>query len=93
MLAGLPVIAPAEAEEVAAVVEAAGCGALVDTANPAAIAEEVQRMANPIRRAVLGQAGREAALVHFSWAGEAQRLVALYGRLTGFVPRQNARVA
>ena len=93
MLAGLPVIAPAEAEEVAAVIEAAGCGALVDTANPVAIAEEVQRMANPMRRAVLGQAGREAALAHFSWTGEAQRLVALYGRLTGFMPRQNARVA
>ncbi|MCA3274172.1 MAG: glycosyltransferase [Roseomonas sp.] len=93
MLAGLPVIAPTEAEEVAAVIEAAGCGALVDTANPAAIAEEVQRMANPMRRAVLGQAGREAALAQFSWAGEAQRLVALYGRLTGFMPRQNARVA
>ena len=93
MLAGLPVIAPAEAEEVAAVIEAAGCGALVDTANPATIAEEVQRMADPLRRALLGQAGREAALAHFSWAGEAQRLVTLYGRLTGFMPRQNARVA
>lgn len=92
MLAGLPVIAPAEAEEVAAVIEAAGCGALVDTANPVAIAEEVQRMANPMRRAVLGQAGREAALAHFSWTGEAQRLVALYGRLTGFMPRQNTCV-
>jgi glycosyltransferase involved in cell wall biosynthesis len=92
MLAGLPVIAPSDAKEVAAVIEAAGCGALVDTSNPAAIAEEVQRMANPMRRAVLGQAGREAALAHFSWAGEARRLVALYGRLTGFMPRQNARV-
>ncbi|MFN9090431.1 MAG: glycosyltransferase [Alphaproteobacteria bacterium] len=92
MLAGLPVIAPVEAQEVAAVIEAAGCGALVETANPAAIAEEVQRMAKPARRAVLGQAGREAALAHFSWAGEAARLVALYGRLTGFMPRQNARV-
>jgi glycosyltransferase involved in cell wall biosynthesis len=66
---------------------------LVDTANPATIAEEVQRMADPLRRALLGQAGREAALAHFSWAGEAQRLVALYGRLTGVMPRQNARVA
>jgi glycosyltransferase involved in cell wall biosynthesis len=92
MLAGLPVIAPAEAEEVAAVIEAAGCGALVNTANPVAIAKEVRRMANPMRRAVLGQAGREAALAHFSWAGEAARLVALYGRLTGFMPRQNADV-
>ena len=87
MLAGLPVIAPAEAEEVAAVIQAAGCGALVDTADPAAIAAEVQRMADPVRRSVLGQAGRDAALARFAWAGEARRLVALYGRLTGFMPR------
>jgi glycosyltransferase involved in cell wall biosynthesis len=93
MLAGLPVIAPAQAEEVAAVIEAAACGALVDTANPAAIAEEVWLLAQPTRRAVLGRAGREAALAHYSWAGEAARLVALYGRLTGFMPRQNARLA
>lgn len=90
MLVGLPVIAPAEAEEVAAVIEAAGCGALVDSADPAAIAEEVLRLAQPTRRAVLGEAGREAALAHFSWPGEAARLVALYGRLTGFMPRPNA---
>jgi hypothetical protein len=87
MLAGLPVIAPAEAEEVASVIQAAGCGALVDTADPAAIAAEVQRMADPVRRSVLGQAGRDAALARFAWAGEATRLVALYGRLTGFMPR------
>ena len=87
MLAGLPVIAPAEAEEVAAVIQAAGCGALVDAADPAAIAAEVQRMADPVRRSVLGQAGRDAALARFAWAGEATRLVALYGRLTGFMPR------
>jgi glycosyltransferase involved in cell wall biosynthesis len=87
MLAGLPMIAPAEAEEVAAVIQAAGCGALVDTADPAAIAAEVQRLADPVRRSVLGQAGREAALARFAWAGEATRLVAIYGRLTGFMPR------
>jgi hypothetical protein len=78
--------------EVAAVRESVKVLEASHTAS-APIAEEVQRMANPMRRAVLGQAGREAALAQFSWAGEAQRLVALYGRLTGFMPRQNARVA
>jgi len=92
MLAGLPVIAPAEGEEVAAVIRAAGCGALVDTANPAAIAAEVMRMADPMRRAALGRAGREAALARFSWAAEAARLVALYGRLTGFMSRPSSPV-
>lgn len=88
MLAGLPVIAPADGVEVAAVIEAAGCGALVDAADPAAIADEVQRMADPLRRNALGSAGRKAALARFSWDGEAARLVALYDRLTGFGPRQ-----
>jgi glycosyltransferase involved in cell wall biosynthesis len=92
MLAGLPVIAPAEAEEVAAVIEDAACGALVDTADPGAIAAEVARMADPMRRGALGQAGRRAALARFSWAGEAARLVALYGRLTGFMMRPMAGV-
>jgi glycosyltransferase involved in cell wall biosynthesis len=91
MLAGLPVIAPAEAKEVAAVIEDAACGALVDAADPAAIAREVARLADPVRRSALGQAGRRAALARFAWEGEAARLVALYGRLTGFMPRQDAR--
>ena len=38
------------------------------------------------------QAGRRAALARFSWAGEAARLVALYGRLTGFMMRPMAGV-
>jgi glycosyltransferase involved in cell wall biosynthesis len=92
MLAGLPVIAPAGAEEVAAVIEDAVCGALVDASDPGAIAAEVARMADPVRRRVLGQAGRRAALARFSWAAEAARLVALYGRLTGFMPRRMAGV-
>ena len=92
MLAGLPVIAPAEAEEVAAVIENTACGALVDATDPSAIAAEVARMADPVRRSALGQAGRRAALARFSWAAEAARLVALYGRLTGFMPRPMAGV-
>ncbi|MBM3591144.1 MAG: glycosyltransferase [Alphaproteobacteria bacterium] len=90
MLAGLPVIASAEGVEVAAVIREAACGALVDAADPAAIAAEVARMADPVRRSALGQAGRRAAMARFAWAGEAARLVALYGRLTGFIPRPMA---
>jgi glycosyltransferase involved in cell wall biosynthesis len=90
MLAGLPVIASAEGVEVAAVIKDASCGALVDAADPAAIAAEVARMADPVRRSALGQAGRRAALTRFAWEGEAARLVALYGRLTGFMPRPMA---
>ncbi|EFH09310.1 hypothetical protein HMPREF0731_4472, partial [Pseudoroseomonas cervicalis ATCC 49957] len=50
MLAGLPVIAPAFATEVAEVVAEAGNGLLVDSADPAAIARAVAALANPARR-------------------------------------------
>ena len=92
MLAGLPVIASAEGVEVAGVIREAVCGALVDAADPAAIAAEVAHMADPVRRSALGQAGRRAAMARFAWSGEAARLVALYGRLTGFMPRPMAGV-
>jgi glycosyltransferase involved in cell wall biosynthesis len=78
MAAGLPVIAPRFAEEVATVVRAAGCGVLVDEADPAAIAAAVAALAEPARRATLGGAGRRATQGLFSWDGEAARLVGLY---------------
>jgi glycosyltransferase involved in cell wall biosynthesis len=82
MLAGLPVVVPDFATEVAAVVREAGCGEAVDTADPGAIAAAIARLAaDPARRAALGAAGRAAALTRFGWAGEAERLVALYRRL------------
>ncbi len=82
MLAGLPVIAPRFATEVAAIVKATGCGELVDPADPADIAAAIALLADPARRAAMGAAGREAALTRYSWTGEAARLVALYRKLT-----------
>ena len=81
MLAGLPVVVPAFAEEVAAIVRGAGCGEVLDTADPAAVAAALARFADPARRAALAEAGRRAALGRFGWAGEAERLVSLYRRL------------
>jgi glycosyltransferase involved in cell wall biosynthesis len=81
MLAGLPVIAPAFAEEVAAVLRAAGCGVLVDSADPRAIAAAVEALADPARRAALGAAGRAAALGEFGWAAQGQVLVGLHAAL------------
>ncbi|WP_159999524.1 glycosyltransferase [Roseomonas sp. 18066] len=81
MLAGLPVIAPAFATEVAGIVNGAGNGLLVDSADPAAIAAAVAELASPARRSLLAGRGREAALGRFGWAAEAERLVALYRQL------------
>jgi glycosyltransferase involved in cell wall biosynthesis len=78
MLAGLPVIAPDFAEEVAAVVRETGCGILVDTADPGTIANAVRSLRDPKRRAEMGAAGRAAALGRYGWGGEADRLIALY---------------
>jgi len=80
MLAGLPVIAPDFATEVAAVVRDSGCGLLVNTACPRAIAAAVETLRDPALRARMGAAGR-AALGRYGWAAEAERLTGLYGRL------------
>ncbi|WP_338664344.1 glycosyltransferase [Pararoseomonas sp. SCSIO 73927] len=81
MLAGLPVVVPNFAEEVAEVVRETGCGVLVNTADPDTVAEAVRALADPDLRAEMGAAGRAAALGRYGWAGEAARLVALYEEL------------
>lgn len=78
MAAGLPVIAPCFAGEVAGVVRAAGCGLLVDTGDPAAIAGAVAALSDPARRNALGEAGWRAARGPYAWEGEAARLAGLY---------------
>nr|WP_246602426.1 glycosyltransferase [Falsiroseomonas tokyonensis] len=82
MLAGLPVIVPDFATEVAAVVRDAGCGLAVDVTDPGAIAAAVEALADPAQRARLGASGRQAALSRYGWTAEAARLVRLYQRLT-----------
>jgi glycosyltransferase involved in cell wall biosynthesis len=81
MLAGLPVIVPAFATEVAAVIRDAGCGRLVETADPGAIAAAIRDLGCPGRRARLGAAGRAAAVTRYAWPAETARLVALYRTL------------
>jgi glycosyltransferase involved in cell wall biosynthesis len=81
MAAGLPVIVPEFAPEVAGVVAEAGCGIALDPADPAAIAAALHRLADPALRARLGAAGRAAASGRFAWETEAERLLSLYGDL------------
>lgn len=86
MLAGLPVIVPRFATEVATVVEEAGCGLAVDTSDPEEVADAVLALSDPCVRQAMGERGRKAALTRFGWAGEAARLVALYRDLIGPPP-------
>ncbi len=81
MVAGIPVIVPSFAEEVAEAVREANCGLLVDSADPKAIAAAVERLSDPALRAELGANGRRAALGRFAWSTEAERLVKLYREL------------
>jgi glycosyltransferase involved in cell wall biosynthesis len=80
-LAGLPVIAPDFAVEVQAFMHDAGGGLLVDPADPAAIAAAIAQLADPARRAALGQAGRAAVLDRYNWETEAAKLIAMYRTL------------
>lgn len=82
MAAGIPVIAPDFAEEVAAVVRQAGCGILVNSGDATAVAGAIIALTDPARRAVLGEAGWSAARGPFAWEGEATRLVTLYRNLS-----------
>jgi len=81
MAAGLPVIVPDFAEEVASVVRRAGCGLLVDSGDAGAVAAAVAALEDPARRMSLGAAGWRAAREDFAWEAEAARLVALYRTL------------
>lgn len=81
MAAGLPVVAPAFANQVAGIVQASGCGVVCDVTDPAAIAAAILSLAVPERRAALGKAGRAAAEGEWGWPAEAERLVKLHSSL------------
>ncbi len=86
MLAGLPTIAPAFAEEVARMLRGAEAGLLVDVADPRAIADAIEQLRDPALRARSGTNARRAALQDFSWEGEAEKLRGLYRNLLETTP-------
>ncbi|WP_421991076.1 glycosyltransferase [Roseococcus sp.] len=81
MAIGLPVIAPAFATGVASIVRSAGCGVLVEAADPSSIAAAIAALSDRAARVRLGEAGWRAARGEWGWPAEAQRLVALYRAL------------
>ncbi len=87
MLAGLPVIAPDFAIEVAEMVREAGCGLLVDVTDPAAIAAAITTLADTATRAAMGAAARRAALGRFAWGSQAEALRGLFTSLLGSAAR------
>jgi glycosyltransferase involved in cell wall biosynthesis len=83
MLAGLPIVA-SDIPSWRRVLEATRCGLVVDSEQPARIADAiVTLMQDPQRAEELGRNGRAAALTRYGWAGEAEKLVRLYQRVLG----------
>jgi glycosyltransferase involved in cell wall biosynthesis len=79
MLAGLPVIIPYFAREIAPIVNEEECGILVDTSKAKAIAEAISLLINePSERIRLGNNGHHAVIKKYNWEREAKKLVDMY---------------
>jgi glycosyltransferase involved in cell wall biosynthesis len=82
MLAGLPVVTPDFATEIAQIVEGAGAGYLVDTSDPRALAEVMLRLLeNPVQSSDMGARGRAAVIRQYNWEADAKKLTDAYSLL------------
>lgn len=83
MLAGLAVIAPAFAVEVAEIVREADSGVLIDTSDATAITTTFDQLAaDPAERIRLAENGRRAVLERYNWDAEARNLIRAYEQMT-----------
>jgi glycosyltransferase involved in cell wall biosynthesis len=81
MAAGLPIVA-ADLPLCREVVETAGCGLVVDSCDPAAIAAAVAwLLEHPAEAEAMGQRGRAAVEQRYTWQAESRTLLSLYDRL------------
>ncbi|WP_019015963.1 glycosyltransferase [Elioraea tepidiphila] len=82
MALGLPVVVAETCRPAAALVRRTGCGLVVDSADPAAVASAFATLAaDPTLRARMGAAGRRALAADYAWEEDASRLAALHRRL------------
>jgi glycosyltransferase involved in cell wall biosynthesis len=73
MAAGLPVVAP-DIPRLRAVIRPDTDGLLYDAARPEALADALECLTDPARRAAMGVAARARVVEHFSWAAHCERL-------------------
>lgn len=79
MAAGLAVVCPNFAVEVAPIVIETGCGVLVDPADPEALAAVLDDLVDsPETIKHMGQRGQQAVRDRYNWEAEAKALVAMY---------------
>jgi glycosyltransferase involved in cell wall biosynthesis len=82
MAAGIPVIA-SDFPLWRQIVAGAGCGLLVDPADPDAIASAIESvLADPDAAEEMGRRGREAVRETYNWDTESKQLLDLYARLS-----------
>lgn len=79
MAAGLAVLVPEEAIEVAPIVEEIGCGLLIDATDPGDIAARIEWLWNhPGELNEMGRKGQRAVRELYNWEAEAAKLVDMY---------------
>ncbi|ABC78478.1 glycosyltransferase family 4 protein [Syntrophus aciditrophicus] len=82
MAAGMAVICPEFAMEVAPFVKEAKCGLLVDTANPADLAKKLDELvSSPDLIHEMGVRAQKAVQQHYNWEAEAKHLIQMYKEL------------
>jgi len=84
MLAGLPVIAPDFAPDIAGVLDEAGAGLLIDTGDPEVLADAMQSLISDTSLTrELGENGRRAVFAKYHWERDAEVLIDAYRQLLG----------
>lgn len=82
MAAGLAVICPEFAIEIAPSVHEKGCGVLVDPSCPAELAKELDNLlSDPETVKAMGRKGMEAVKDEFNWENEMARLIEMYAEI------------
>ena len=75
MAAGLPIVAPVYADEIAAVVKGEGCGLLADFENPQSVADALVHLrSNPDECRAMGERSRKAFSEKHNWDTEVRPL-------------------
>lgn len=81
MAAGIPVVA-SDFPLWRRLVESSGCGLVVDPLDASAVARAIQYLLeHPKEAEAMGRRGQEAVSTRYNWAGEAEKLLALYRSL------------
>lgn len=84
MLAGLPIIVPDFAVEVAEITNESKAGILVSPTDPQKVADVIDTLASSADlRNEYGSNGRNAVIATYNWGQEEKRLVAMYESLKG----------